>query len=294
MEYYESHGHQHRSTSTPTTGARPATWCSRACTTTACGMSDLVVGVTPNGTTYGTIKYARPRTSDSMNWNTATRSTWAATSSRPVQQLHHRPGPGPVLPGREELQPGLRAGLPGGQEALFDYSDPVGKTITINGIPFQVVGVYARQKDRPARTWLDPWTTSSLTALHPPPDHCTSNNQIIEQFRGQGQGRPIHITDGHHPPRRLSQGPDPGEQRLTTTLQNPNQWHGERQRARPAHCSSWCLGGIAAISLLVGGIGIMNIMLVTVTERTREIGIRKAIGAERRQHHRPVPHRGRP
>ena len=62
-------------------------------------------------------------------------------------------------------------------------------------------------------------------------------------------------------------------------VDSDNQW--QQSMNEQMAMISLVLGGIAAISLLVGGIGIMNIMLVTVTERTREIGIRRAIGAQR-------------
>jgi putative ABC transport system permease protein len=64
-------------------------------------------------------------------------------------------------------------------------------------------------------------------------------------------------------------------------VQNSSQWLNSWGDASKTF--TYLLGGIAAISLMVGGIGIMNIMLVSVTERTREIGIRKALGAKKRE-----------
>ena len=78
---------------------------------------------------------------------------------------------------------------------------------------------------------------------------------------------------------------------MATTLRSKSRLELLRQAEREKRIWNLVLGSIAGISLLVGGIGIMNIMLATVTERTREIGIRRALGAKRRDIIIPVPGR---
>ena len=154
---------------------------------------------------------------------------------------------------------------------LFNYADPIGKTITINGTPFEVVGVF-EEKDPNNYSGVDryilvPYTMTRLL------NSSTSWSSFVAKAKDSASTtRAITLLDGFLKGLIGENG--------YYYVQTPNQW--QEQGEAQDKLQQRFLGGIAAISLAVGGIGIMNIMLVTVTERTREIGIRKAIGAERR------------
>ncbi|WP_232699481.1 ABC transporter permease [Brevibacillus daliensis] len=159
---------------------------------------------------------------------------------------------------------------------LFASSNesPVGKTIEINRIPFTVIGVLKSQgssgmtnnDDRlivPITTAMERLGQSSLRTIYvsaiSPDEMLQAQFDIQQTLRAQHKLMPSQENDF-----TISSQSD-----ILETAQNVTS------------VMTTLLSGIAAISLVVGGIGIMNIMLVSVTERTREIGIRKAIGAAR-------------
>ena len=157
-------------------------------------------------------------------------------------------------------------------DALFNYMDPVGQTITINNIPFEVIGVYA-EKDPNNMTGMDRYIVLPYSMNRVLNGQTSMDTFVAKAKDSESTTRAITLLKG------FLQGvidPNSGYYSVTT----PNQM--QEEGAEQDKMQQRFLGGIAAISLAVGGIGIMNIMLVTVTERTREIGIRKAIGAERK------------
>ncbi len=158
---------------------------------------------------------------------------------------------------------------------LFGFTDPVGQSVTINGIPFAVVGVLTSagsssttnlddQAIVPLSTaatrifggstrssvqsiYIQARSSSNLSAAYQEADR-----QLLNRHRVSPLAPDFTIT---------------AQQSLLDTATSVSK------------TLTVLLGGIAALSLLVGGIGVMNIMLVSVTERTREIGLRKALGA---------------
>ena len=161
-------------------------------------------------------------------------------------------------------------------EKLVGYTDCVGSTVTIDNVRFTVVGVLADDED--SLTAL--FTAGSSVAYVPYTSAvrlCAAvSPEIVSFYAGAPEGGTVEQAQSRLEELLLSRF-DEDEDAFTVSSTNIL----EEAMADVTSVLSILLGGIAAISLIVGGIGIMNIMLVTVTERTREIGIRKAIGATR-------------
>ncbi len=160
---------------------------------------------------------------------------------------------------------------------LFEGENPVGKTLKVDGKNYLVIGTTVAKG---ALTWFDPddqifipVTTAQkrLFGLKyvQSIDVQVKNMDDIETIK---QDIETLLRNRHN----LRQG-----EKNDFYVQNSAEWL--QSWGKAAQTFQFLLGGIAAISLLVGGIGIMNIMLVSVTERTREIGIRIAIGAKKRE-----------
>jgi putative ABC transport system permease protein len=155
---------------------------------------------------------------------------------------------------------------------LFGTVNPVGQSVLVAGIPFTVVGVLA-SKGSSGLGSADNTAIAPLTTVQDQLTGFGSLNNIVVLAKSPGQvtaveGSITAILDQRH--QETSADADFDVLSASTVLSTATS---------TAHTFTVLLGAVAAISLLVGGIGITNIMLVTVTERTREIGIRKAIGA---------------
>ena len=242
-------------------------------------LNNLVAGITPNATIGEevNVKYGTKSLS-SYNWDNWEDYFSVQLGSEQYGLCNNYT----IAKGRElshlEVEKANNVCVLGGRmaERLFDYVDPIGKTITLNGTPFQVVGVYERKSEE-GSMYSNPEMDNVIVIPHTF-NRSMNRNQSIDAYT-------IKALDAE-------------SATLTTTMltgflknlipedkgyfyvENSNQSIDSVNEQNLME--SLVVGCIAGVSLLVGGIGIMNIMLVTVTERTREIGIRKAIGAERK------------
>jgi len=160
------------------------------------------------------------------------------------------------------------------KEELFPFGSPIGKKLKINGIRYRIIGVFAERGE------IIGQDQDNIAAIP------------LSKFENQfGTRRSLGMIVKAKSPELLEQAQDEVTQILRTIRKIPpsddNNFYIATQETLSESINEslsfiYIIAvAIAAISLLVGGIGIMNIMLVSVTERTREIGIRKAIGAKK-------------
>jgi putative ABC transport system permease protein len=160
---------------------------------------------------------------------------------------------------------------------LFPNEDPVGKIVIIRNIPFKILGVLTPKGLSVMNTDQDDVIIIPYTSEMKRVSKRTNVNSIIVQSASPHDSEKVQrdIADLLRQRHRLGQGRDDdftirGQQEIADAA------------TATTRVMTVLLSAIASVSLIVGGIGIMNIMLVSVTERTREIGIRMAVGAHGR------------
>jgi putative ABC transport system permease protein len=159
---------------------------------------------------------------------------------------------------------------------LLGEGDPIGKEIRVDGVPYTIVGVGDRQGKTLGQS-QDNWVAVPITTyqqIYGYNDsvdvYARARGGAAEMERAEDQVRVLMRARRHNGPGQ----PDDFELETNDTfLDIANQLLG---------VFAWVVLGLGSVALVVGGVVIMNIMLVSVTERTREIGVRKALGAKRR------------
>jgi putative ABC transport system permease protein len=165
---------------------------------------------------------------------------------------------------------------------LFGDADPVGQIIRIKNVPFTVAGELSPKGQSPSGQDQDdviliPMSTAKRQVTGTSQANARSVGTLMVQAFG-----PQAMTEAETEMRALLRQRHhlQGDQEDDFTIRNLAEVFAAQEGS--ARVMSILLGAIASVSLIVGGIGIMNIMLVSVTERTREIGLRLAIGAKTR------------
>ncbi|MFZ5979385.1 MAG: ABC transporter permease [Candidatus Zixiibacteriota bacterium] len=159
-------------------------------------------------------------------------------------------------------------------DSLFSGVDPIGEQIRIRSTPFKVIGVLAEKGQNPmGRDEDDIILAPSTTVLYR-----LAGGQYINQILASANTTAV-IKDAQVEIETLMRTAHKIQEGEEDDFMVRNQADITNAVSESSEILTMLLGSIAAVSLLVGGIGIMNIMLVSVTERTREIGIRLAIGA---------------